>query len=496
MWFPTVAVTVETETLSKTLQAKLAYYQGFHQQSHELLIDIMEQSEKFELWEEYLICSALLQEYDDAYDSITKAGESFPNALRNYYHAFAMLSQKPMLLQETDQDLQWQEVFHYIPLEDQHQLISDFHQSEFMQWPQPRSFMMAYLSMYGYDLVAQSLLFLPIEQFDEQYSMEVAQIFPPEILSLYLEFLTKNQSKYPQGALKHIVAQSSYPFDYSEMTQKNLASHINSISDYYLLLKNGHGKLLRDLSTLKSSAEKEKIVAIQAIFNSDYKKASELLAKKDSVWSKSELEFLHYSLLTHAQIYHEVDISFDAKDLEDQQLRDLKLDLLVKSHPDKALYLFRNEQLFTHWQDQAYWEAVAYAQKSHFDKSLTMLNYLIMVKPFDQNIRSLLTKVMIEHYQDYTIAENLMLLDGSESNESKSLQALIAMGRADREKALELSYQVLKSKTSFSVTCRTLKVLKHYNQLEDLETYKSRFLKNCPKNWHETIERMLAEQGI
>ena len=489
----------KTRYFSNTLQAKLAYYQGFHQRSYDLLSPIIVNLSDKGLWRDYLHSALVLEKYESALDAIAHSGVNFPLDLRSYFYILSILGERNYSVFNQDRQILWEESFEHIPVDKRSIFLNEFYHSQLMDFACSRSFMMSMLVMMGYEEQAQGLLFHPISTLDNQYLQDIPRLFPPEVLSLYLEQLAQENNLDATVDYKPLIMSGQRDFQYSSQAQAIIGRSFNSVAHYHLLLEQQAWDVLSIVALSKSQMEREKIEILENIYLSNYDEAYSALHKNQKSLSDDEYRFIYLLMAQHSGLDGQFEkqlgpLAHSSPEYE-KSLKAFRFKMLADLNPDRALYQINKYNLFDNWEEQAYWQAKIHANQSRYDKALSTLNDLLRLKPDDLNIRYLLAQVLIEHYHQYTLAEKVLGLGSEVTAHSKSLYALIAMGRGEHQKSLELVHSTMDDEVSLSVALRCFQILTHYDQHESLNYYKAKFVENYPEPWREKVSEKVSAQG-
>ena len=130
--------------------------------------------------------------------------------------------------------------------------------------------------------------------------------------------------------------------------------------------------------------------------------------------------------------------------------------------------------------------------KSHYERALGMLNHLFRINPADLNIRFLLAQILIDHYKQFDLAEQVLQSTQDISSQKLVFLAQIASERGEKEKAILLVNQVMKKDVSISIAKRVFLVLKKYEQKETIKYYRQQIINNYPAPWREKISKEIG----
>ena len=484
---------LDVKQLSNTLHAKLAYYTDFHQETYRLLSNREILVDDRATWEQYLHSALISENYSQALVKIKNSADNFPKDLRTFYFIFCFLGNKKEHYLPHDRLLEWESSFELIPLNKQAHFLNKFYSSDLVDYARSRHFMMRILTMLGYDIKARELLFRPLDSHDSYYISQISNLFSPKVLSVYFERLVEQKTLKKSVDYKPLLLNAEASFKYSIKAQEVISEQFSSLSDFYLLADKSAWSLFEISSNQKSQKIKAQLEIVKSIFSLNYDQAYQYLQKQKDTLLVDDYIFL-YSLLIH-QSEHKVEYENPLIDLStinlayEDKIKEFRFKYLVSHEPDRALYRIHKSQMFDNWEDEVFWEAKIHANNSHYERALEMLNNLIRIKPLDLDTRYLLSQILIDHYEQYDLAEKLLNLNLERSPKKLSLLASIATAKGDRAKALELVHELFEEDVSISIARRALSILELYDQYEFLERYKVKVVENYPAPWREQIKK-------
>lgn len=487
---------VNAEQLSNTLHAKLAYYADFHQETYSLLHQREIPADDRVTWKQYLHSALLSENYAQALVKIQHIGDSFPTDFRTFYYIFSFLSGKGVQAQPSDKYLKWESSFDLIPVEKRAQFLNSFYHSDLVNYASSRQFMMQLFIMLGHEIQARELLFRHLTSHDSVYIAQISNFFSAPILSVYFESLVQKKDIHKNVDYKPLLLSSDRSFQYSKKGKDIIRDQFSSLADFYMLADKNAWDLFDISSNNKKQRLKSQLEVLKSIYSLNYDQAYNHLQKQKERMSSDDYTFL-YAILIH-QSEHRVDDGNPLSDTStinlayEDKIKEFRFKYLVSHEPDRALYHIHKGQVFDSWEDEVFWEAKIHANNLHYERALGMLNNLMRIKPLDLNIRYLLSQILIDHYAQYDLAENLLTLNADKSPQKLSLLASIASARGDQKKALELAHQVFKEDVSMSVARRALNILQFYEQHESVKYYKIKVIENYPEPWRDQVKRNMS----
>lgn len=490
IFIPSAVTAPNVETFSKTLQAKLAYYQGFHQHSYELLNDLAQNDPYFNQWKAYFQSALISKKHSESFKVAQKNIHKISQEDRVYYYVLALLENSSPKVVLYDHHLQWEEAFSSIDIESQASFLSRFYESELMKLQSARAFMLQMLKLLDYEHHAIALLNKPITQISPSYVDQLTAIFHSRNLSEYVEKVMSSSTVIDEKALVQLLKSSDKTYNYSSKTLFTLEKRLSSLISYQKLAHHEQNQLLSSLAQLKPSLESQKIEILLYLERAEFKKAHDILNNISMKLTVFEREYFDHLLLAKAKVsfvnedifsnYHHENTSVDLKQLKHQ--------MMINENPDRALYLLKKDKLYSNWDQHLYWEAKIFLKKKDHQKAIERLNSLLSHRPYDKNVRSLLAEVLIIHFEEYGLAEKILQTRSSSSSEFDSLKALIALKKEKKSEALKFVNLSLEKGANFQVVLRCLDILSTLEQPERISACKKKFLEQTPKKWHHYIE--------
>jgi hypothetical protein len=235
---PSVGFTTNNSAFSKTLQAKLAYYQGFHQHSYDLLSQLTQNDPSFNLWTMYLKTALLSEQSAQALKVASNNYKYLSEESRVYYYTLALLEKQTPKISPFDHHLKWEEVFSLISIEQQATFLSRFYESDLMQLQSARAFMLKMLKLLEYQQHAHALLNKPIAQIDHAYIQQIVPLFTGKELGQYLEKILADKIPLSDKSLFALLSSSQRDYKFSKEKMLILNKRVENVISYQSLSQN------------------------------------------------------------------------------------------------------------------------------------------------------------------------------------------------------------------------------------------------------------------